>query len=60
MPITQKIKLIDKKNIAKIRLNENLKTFVVYVAALKVSRIIMHPSKVAPITNNDSVYAAVL
>lgn len=39
LSITSQIKLLDKKNIAKIALNENSETFVIYIAALKAMAI---------------------
>lgn len=35
LPTTNKIELIDKRKFAKMALNENFETFVVYLAALK-------------------------
>lgn len=41
-----KVEIIDKKKYAKIALDRNSKTFVVYVAALEVlTTILIHPSK---------------
>ena len=46
LPITNWVKLIDKKEFAKATLDENSKTFVIYVAALKVPiAMLIHPSR---------------
>lgn len=41
LSITDKIELINKKEFAKPALDENSKTFVMYIAALKVSIVIL-------------------
>lgn len=50
LPITSQMKLIDKKEFAKIALDKNLKTFVVYISALEVTEgPAIHPSRLARI-----------
>ena len=39
MSILRKVELIDKYDFAKVVLNENSETFVVYVVALKVAEL---------------------
>ncbi len=36
LPITNRVKIINKKKFAKAALNKNFETFVIYVAALEV------------------------
>lgn len=51
--ITTQTKLINKKKLAKAALNENSKTFMVYVAALEVSTTMpIHLSKAFKIQDN--------
>lgn len=40
LPITSRVELINKKKFAKVALDENSKTFVIYVAILEVSMAI--------------------
>ncbi len=47
LSITSQVKLIDKREFAKVALDENSKTFVVYIAILEVMTI--HLSRTAQI-----------
>lgn len=43
---TSRVQLIDEHEFAKTALDENSKTFVVHVAALKFTKMTIHPSRV--------------
>ncbi len=47
LPITSRVKLIDKREFARAALDENLETFVIYVSALEARTI--HPSRATQI-----------
>lgn len=47
LPITKKVELIDKHKFAKTALDENLETFVIYVATQETSEMIIYPSQTA-------------
>ncbi len=47
LPITSRVGLINKKEFAKVVMDENLKTFVVYMSALDITESSIHPSQVA-------------
>ncbi len=49
LPTTSRVKLIDKREFAKVALNGNLETFVVHVLALDVAESLIHPSRTAQI-----------
>lgn len=49
MPIIKQIKLIDKKEFAKMALDKNIKAFMVYVTSLKLSLILIYLAKKAQI-----------
>lgn len=45
LPITRQIELIDKYKFAKATLYENSEMYVVYIATLKASKLIVNPSR---------------
>ncbi len=45
LPTTSRVELIDKREFAKVALDENLETFVVQVSALDVAELSIHPSQ---------------
>lgn len=47
----QRVELIDEKKFAKTALNENFKTFVLYVAALKAPQMAIHPFQAAQVAS---------
>lgn len=47
--MTQRVKLIGKHDFVKAALNKNFETFVIYVAALEASKMIIHFSQIAQI-----------
>ncbi len=49
LPTTSWVELIDKREFAKVALDENLETFVVHVSALDVAESSIHPSQAAQI-----------
>lgn len=59
-PTTKRVELIDKKEFAKATLHENLKTFVVYVAALKALKMTIHPSRISQILGSNRVQITAL
>ncbi len=59
LPTTSWVKLIDKREFAKAALDENSKTFVVHVAALKVpTAMLIHPSGAFQVQDNLAQIAA--
>lgn len=59
---TKRMESIDKKKFAKTIFDEQSKTFVIHIAALKAPLLGMtiHPSQVAPIFNGNSMQVAAL
>ncbi len=47
LAITSQVELIDKREFAKAALDENSKTFVIYVSVLDLTELLIHPSQVA-------------
>lgn len=63
LPMTRWMKFINKKEFAKVALDKNFKTFVVYVAALKAlpaSIIMIHLLWTVQIIGGDSMQVATL
>ncbi len=58
LPITSRVKLIDKREFAKAAMDGNPETFVVYVAALEVPiAMLIHPSRAPQVQNNSTLAA---
>ncbi len=49
LPTTSRVELIDKREFAKVALDENLETFVVHVSALNVAEPMIYPSRATQI-----------
>lgn len=45
IPTARQVELIDKYEFVKVALDENLETFVVYIVAVEVSGMTIHPSR---------------
>ena len=60
LPTTRRVELINKKEFAKVALDENSETFVVHVATLEVPKITIHPSQTAQILGSNAVQIAAL
>ena len=52
---TQKVEVINKKEFAKVALNKNLETFVVYIIIPEATKITIYPSKEAQITRYNLI-----
>ncbi len=49
LPTTSWVELIDKREFAKVVLDENLETFVMHVSALDAAKLLIHPFRAASI-----------
>ncbi len=50
LSITSQVKVIDKREFAKTALDKNSETFIMYVSALDIAKLLIYPSGTAQIT----------
>lgn len=55
LPITKFVKIINKKEFVKMTLDENSKTFLIYISAIRTLEMTIHASKITQIISNNPV-----